>query len=84
MKFRMGGKVWILAGKKSDGRHNQGRIVGMELSYYGLGYICESQFLSDFGSPRYKVAYIDCVTNRACQEWFAEEDLSKNKPGESK
>ena len=80
MKYRMGGIVWILSSKKTDGLYNKGKIVGVELNYYGLGYMTERQYLNDFGHPRYKVAYVDCFTNRACSEWLCESDLQKNKP----
>lgn len=80
MKFKMSGKVWILSSKKMDGRFNRGKIVGVELSYYGLGFISQEQFFRDFDHPRYKVAYVDCVTGRACSEWFLESDLQREQP----
>lgn len=70
-------KVKILSSKKNDERYNYGRIVGIELiqdGYY-LGYSSEKEYLSRFTVPKYKVAYIDCVTKSACTEWFLEKDL---------
>ena len=80
MKFKMKQKVWIISSRKTDGRYNRGTIVGVELNYYGLGYLTEAQFIRDHGHARYKVAYIDVFTTRACSEWFSECDLIKEKP----
>lgn len=80
MKFKIKNKVWILPSKKIDGRYNNGKIVGIELFYYGLGFLTENQYLNDFESPRYKVAYVDVFTGRACAEWYLENDLQKEKP----
>lgn len=80
MKFKMNSKVYILSSKKTDGRYNKGKVVGVELSYYGLGYLTETQYLNDFENPKYKVAYVDCFTNKACCQWYAEEELQKDKP----
>lgn len=73
----MGKKVKILTSEKTDGRYNYGKIVGIELleDRYYLGYIDEREFLNRFTMERYKVAYIDCVTNRANTEWVYVEDL---------
>ena len=81
-KYRMGQSVWILSSKKTDGRYNKGNIVGIELSYYGLGYLTEKQYLDDFSHPKYKVAYVDCFTNKGCSVWVHEDDLSKEKPND--
>ena len=80
MKFRMGSMVWDLSSRKADGRYNRAKIVGVELNYYGLGYMTERQYLNDFAHPRYKIAYVDCVTGRACNDWVVEVDLQKDKP----
>lgn len=75
--LRMNKKVKILSGQKTDGRFNAGVIVGIELTEdnHYLGYRSASEFLKRFTNPRYKVAYIDCVTERACTEWFYEREL---------
>lgn len=78
--YRMKSKVKIISRQKSDGRFNFGVIVGIELiqdAYY-LGYKTEKEFVSKFIVPKYKVAYVDCFTNKAHSEWFAESELSKN------
>ena len=80
MNFKMGSKVYITSTQKADGRYNKGKIVGVELFYYGLGYLTETQYLNDFEGPKYKVAYVDCVTNKACAQWYLESDLQKEKP----
>jgi hypothetical protein len=80
MKYKMGSKVYITSSKKTDGRYNKGKIVGVELSYFGLGYLTETQYFNDFDHPRYKVAYVDCFTNKACCHWYSEEELQKEKP----
>jgi len=76
-KFRFKQKVKIESSKKADGRFNFGHVVGIELiqdAFY-LGYKNESEYLRRFSMARYKVAYIDCVTERACNEWFEEHEL---------
>ena len=80
MKFRMNNKVYILSSRKIDGRYNRGKIVGVELSYYGLGYLTENQYFNDFEHPRYKVAYVDCFTNKASCQWYSEEEIQKENP----
>ena len=84
MNHKMGSMVWHVSGRKSDGRYNRAKIVGIELSYYGLGYLTERQYLNDFAHPRYKIAYVDCVTNKASSEWVMESDIQKNKPEDAK
>lgn len=81
-KYKMGNNLWIigLGERKTDGSYNQGKVVGIELSYYGLGYISKAQFLNDHEHPRYKIAYIDCFTNKAVSSWYSEDQLSKDKP----
>ena len=76
----MKSKVWLLNSKKTDGRYNKGVVVGIELSYDGLGYMTERQYLSEFKEYRYKVAYVDVCTGRACTEWLHHTDVSKTKP----
>lgn len=78
--FSMKNKVWILNSKKIDGRYNKGIIVGIELSYEGLGFMTERQYFNDFEENRYKVAYVDVFTGMACSEWFYYPLLSKVKP----
>lgn len=76
MALRMGKKVKILR-QKTDGRFNFGKIVGVELmedNMY-LGYMNKREYLSRFTVPRYKVAYIDVVTERACTEWFNDNEV---------
>ena len=77
--FKIGSKVKILAGVKADGRCNYGRVVGVVMEQNGnyLGYRDEKEFLSRFTVPTYTVAYIDCVTERACVGEFSEKELSK-------
>ena len=72
MKFRMNQKVKILSSKKLDGRYNYGKIVGMEKCQNGcyMGYKNEKEFLARYTIEKFKVVYIDCATNRACEEWF--------------
>lgn len=79
--FTMKSKVWILNSRKQDGRYNKGIIVGIELDRPPtLGYRDESQFFRDFKEGRYKVAYVDVFTNKACVEWFHCTNLSKTSP----
>jgi hypothetical protein len=77
--LRMNSKATILIHKKVDGRLNKGVIVGIEMTEDRayLGYLTPSEFFSRFTRPRYKVAYIDCVTNRACTDWFQEDELQR-------
>lgn len=78
-KFRMNQKVTILKGRKMDGRYNHGTIIGVQKveTQIFLSYRDEKEFLKRFNGFQYKVAYIDCVTNRACVEWFNPNDLVK-------
>ena len=78
--FGMNSKVWIISSQKIDGRYNKGKIVGIEKEYFGLGFFTERQYLNDFEESRYKVAYVDVVTERASAEWFHYSELSKEKP----
>jgi len=77
--FRMKQKVRIKRDQKTDGRFNAGTIIGIAMEEGGawLGYTSEKEFLARFNRPTYKVAYVDCVTERACTEWFDEPDLEK-------
>lgn len=77
MKFRMNQKVNILDGRKIDGRYNQGYVYGIEKIQNNcyLGYKDEKEFRSRFTREKYKVVYIDCVTKRACEEWFLDSQL---------
>lgn len=79
-KFRMGKKLWILSSKKTTGEFNRGTVVGIDLSYHGLGFINEAQFVRDHIHARYKVAYVDVFTKRAVTEWLHESDLQAEKP----
>ena len=74
------GKVWIISGQKTDGRYNQGLIVGHEMIYEPLSFHTAKQYLDGFKEWRYKVAYVDCVTGRGCCEWFHRNEISKTKP----
>lgn len=76
------GKVWITSSKKIDGRYNKGLIVGHELIYPFIGFTSETQYFNGFEEDRYKVAYIDCFTNRSCCEWFPKSEISKTKPND--
>ena len=78
--IRIGNSVWIIKSKKIDGRYNRGKVVGIEMSYNGLGYLSETQFIKDHKISRYKVAYVDVVTKKACSEWLYHKDVSKEKP----
>lgn len=77
--LRMKQKVTILSSLKNDGRRNNGVILGVELmpNGYYFGYKNRSEFLARYTIPRYKVAFIDCVTGRAGSEWFGESELRK-------
>lgn len=81
-KFRIKNKVYIKSSKKIDGRYNRWTILWIEFyeNWSSLWYFSETQFLNRFTKVKYKVMYIDCFTQRACQEWFYEEDLQKDKP----
>lgn len=77
--LKMKAKVKILNSQKTDGRFNFGRVVGIEMTQNGLflGYTSEREFMSRFTIPRYKVAYVDCFTAKACAEWFDEAQLER-------
>jgi hypothetical protein len=77
MKFRMNQKVKILKGRKMDGRYNFGNIYGIEKIQNAvyLGYLNEEEFKRRFDREQYKVIYFDCVTNKACEEWFLDNEL---------
>jgi len=77
--FRMKQNVIILSSKKMNGSYNIGKIIGIEYieSDYHLGYMNKSEYYNRFTVPKFKVAYIDCVTNRAGYEWFLENELTK-------
>lgn len=78
-EFRMKQRVTILSSQKTDGRYNNGRIIGIELleDAAWLGYHNEKEFMGRFTKSKYKVAYIDCFTERACIEWVYEKELEK-------
>lgn len=76
--FRIGQKVWF--GKKTDGRYNVGKVVSIDVAYIGLYAITEKQFFDGLEATRFKVAYIDCVTKKACLEWLTKADLLGEKP----
>ena len=82
MKFRINSKVWIShkAQRKTDGRYNQGKVVGVEANNNALYFVGSYDFYRGFDSFRYKVAYIDVCTGKGISEWFNEEYLSKSKP----
>lgn len=77
IKHRMGKKVKILSSLKINGTYNHGKIIGVEKieEKIYLGYKNEAEYLSRFTGTRYKVAYIDCVTDIATYNWFHEDDL---------
>lgn len=78
--LRVGKKVWITSGRKTDGRYNRGIIVGIEKTYHGLGYLTEKQYLSSFELSRYKVAYVDVVTGHGVSEWLLCDEVSDKNP----
>ena len=77
--FRLKQRVKIVSSQKTDGRFNFGRIVGIKIHQNNnyLGYKTEKEFISRFDGSNctYHVAYIDCVTKRACVEEFNEKYL---------
>ncbi len=82
-KYKLGQKLYILSSKKTDGRYNQGTIVGVSLdNSYSFGYFSYKQFLDSFKYIDYKVAYQDCSTERFCVDIVPERCLSKTIPGE--
>lgn len=76
-EFRLKQTVSIISEPKIDGRVNNGKIVGIELSENGLylGYRSKEEFLARFTLERYKVAYIDCFTQRAHASWHYGSEL---------
>jgi len=81
LTYRMKQNLKILSSQKKDGRFNFGKVVGIELTEdaYYLGYKDKKEFLDRFTIAKYKLAYIDCFTKRACTEWFNERELSTEK-----
>lgn len=83
--FKLRQKVRITSEQKTDGRFNEGRIVGIELLQdgYFLGYKNEKEFMERFNGRqvRYTVAYIDCFTKQACVREFSESELESCKRG---
>lgn len=77
--YRLGQRVKILTSEKTDGRFNCGKIVGIVMTQNGfyLGYMNEKEFLARFTIPEYVVAYIDCVTERACTDRFTHSQLER-------
>lgn len=75
--MRMKQKVRILTSQKTDGRYNTGVIIGIEYTegYYYLGYNNLREYVTRHDVPRYKVAYVDCVTQRAQNEWYYQNQL---------
>jgi hypothetical protein len=80
---KMNAKVWIVSQRKIDGRYNRGQVVGLEKTYGYLGFVSQTQFLSDFKLARVKVAYVDVFTGKGSAEWFSLDDLSKDKPADA-
>ena len=78
--LRMNSKVWLLNSKKTDGRYNQGKIVGIEKSNDCLYFVSKTDFFNNFETDRYKVAYIDCFTGKGCAEWVRHDDVSTTDP----
>ena len=76
----MNKKVWDIGNRKTDGRYNCGKIVGIKKIYEGLGYVTERQYLSDFVEYEYLFAYVDCFTGMALAEWLHYSKLSTTKP----
>ena len=75
--LRMKSKVKIISEQKTDGRHNYGTVIGVELipdAHY-LGFRNEKEYIARHNTPRYKVAYVDCVTKRACTGWYTEHEI---------
>ena len=76
--FRMKQRVKIISRQKIAGWYNSGKIIGIEYvpdAYY-LGYKTEKEYLARYTIPRYKVAYVDCITERGEYQWFAEKELA--------
>lgn len=80
-KFKLRQEVKLLSSMKSDGSYNYGRIMGIEIQQNGfyLGYANKSEFFARFDGSmvNYKVAYIDCVTQRAETLWLSQDKLEK-------
>lgn len=81
-QFKISKKVQILASRKRDGSYNYGVVVGIEgvpKNMY-LGYDTVKRFFARFTEAyRYKVAYVDCITKKACVHWYNESQLSVSK-----
>lgn len=77
MTFKLKSKVQILSSKKLDGRYNTGVVVGVEMSNDNLIAYTEKDYFAGFEIYRYKVAYVDCFTNRCGTEWVSEKDIEK-------
>ena len=73
----MNQKVKILNSRKTDGRYNYGNIYVIEKIQNALylGYRDEEEYKKRFTREKYKVVYFDCVTNRAYEEWFLDNEL---------
>lgn len=83
-KFKINQTVWLLDSKKTDGRYNKGKVVGIEFSYPYLSFLTEREYLAAFCNPVYKVAFVDCFTGRGNTEWSGEANLQKEKPEDAK
>ena len=79
-EIKMNNKVWITSSRKSDGRYNNGQVIGLEKTYEGLYIVSKSQFLRDLTLSKVKVAYIDVFTGKGFTEWFYINEISKVKP----
>ena len=81
MGLKLNQTVKILASKKTDGRYNFGKIIGIEKynPNFIFGYVDLKHFYNSLEGTRYKVAYQDCFTNRFCQDWYCEKELEKLK-----
>lgn len=78
--YKIGNRVWMLDSRKTDGRYNRGKIVGIDMTYPYMGFQTESSYLAAFEISRYKVAYVDVVTGKGQTSWELERDLSKERP----
>lgn len=66
----MNKKVWILSSKKSDGRYNHGRIVGIDKCYNYLGFRSESQFIKDFTVENTRLHMLTWSLKKVAQNGF--------------